>query len=152
MGLHRLEWRKGSVGWNPRVVLVLWFASTTTPPHLPRRQTLVHHPTIASLGRALASCACPGRRLLLQHCCSFSAPNSAEVPRKMTSRVEMITIPSADDFHHHFRDGEVLKDTVQHACRMFRRAVRYIHHVTCSYSSIHCYCQELGLPSITPGL
>ena len=40
----------------------------------------------------------------------------------MASRVE-ITIPPADDFHHHFRDGEVLKDTVKHACRMFRRAV-----------------------------
>lgn len=34
-----------------------------------------------------------------------------------------VTIPPADDFHHHFRDGAVLKDTVQHACRMFRRAV-----------------------------
>lgn len=43
--------------------------------------------------------------------------------RTMAGRVE-ITIPPADDFHHHFRDGEVLKDTVQHACRMFRRAVR----------------------------
>ncbi|CAM9438462.1 unnamed protein product [Ascophyllum nodosum] len=40
----------------------------------------------------------------------------------MASRVE-ITIPPADDFHHHFRDGEVLKDTVKHACRMFRRAI-----------------------------
>lgn len=41
----------------------------------------------------------------------------------MADRVE-ITIPPVDDFHHHFRDGEVLKDTVQHACRMFKRAVR----------------------------
>lgn len=37
-----------------------------------------------------------------------------------------VTIPPADDFHHHFRDGEVLKDTVQHACRMFRRAVSFL--------------------------
>lgn len=34
-----------------------------------------------------------------------------------------VTIPQVDDFHHHFRDGEVLKDTVRHASRMFRRAV-----------------------------
>ncbi|CAN0074444.1 unnamed protein product [Discosporangium mesarthrocarpum] len=34
-----------------------------------------------------------------------------------------VTVPMADDLHHHFRDGEVLKDTVQHACRMFRRAI-----------------------------
>lgn len=34
-----------------------------------------------------------------------------------------VSIPQADDFHHHFRDGEVLKDTVRHASRMFRRAV-----------------------------
>lgn len=40
----------------------------------------------------------------------------------MSSKAQ-ITIPPADDFHHHFRDGEVLKDTVKHACRMFRRAV-----------------------------
>lgn len=37
-----------------------------------------------------------------------------------------VTIPEVDDFHHHFRDGEVLKDTVRHASRMFRRAVSYI--------------------------
>lgn len=40
----------------------------------------------------------------------------------MSEKVE-ITIPQADDFHHHFRDGEVLADTVKHATRMFRRAV-----------------------------
>ncbi|CAM9095178.1 unnamed protein product [Ectocarpus fasciculatus] len=40
----------------------------------------------------------------------------------MSERVE-ITIPQADDFHHHFRDGEVLADTVNHATRMFRRAI-----------------------------
>lgn len=40
----------------------------------------------------------------------------------MTDRFD-ITIPQADDFHHHFRDGDVLKDTVRHATRMFRRAV-----------------------------
>lgn len=42
---------------------------------------------------------------------------------EMAGRME-ITIPRADDFHHHFRDGDVLKDTVRHATRMFRRAVR----------------------------
>lgn len=36
-----------------------------------------------------------------------------------------VSIPEVDDFHHHFRDGEVLKDTVRHASRMFRRAVSY---------------------------
>lgn len=41
-----------------------------------------------------------------------------------------VTIPQVDDFHHHFRDGEVLKDTVRHASRMFRRAVSYIKHAT----------------------
>lgn len=70
----------------------------------------------------------------------------------MTSRVE-ITIPSADDFHHHFRDGEVLKDTVRHACRMFRRAVRYIEHLQLRLSSSVLSSLELGLLnhlSITP--
>lgn len=42
--------------------------------------------------------------------------------RAMPSTAE-VRIPPVDDFHHHFRDGDVLKDTVQHACRMFRRAV-----------------------------
>ncbi|CAN0464425.1 unnamed protein product [Ectocarpus sp. 12 AP-2014] len=40
----------------------------------------------------------------------------------MSERVEII-IPQADDFHHHFRDGEVLADTVKYATRMFRRAI-----------------------------
>ncbi|CAM9513152.1 unnamed protein product, partial [Phaeothamnion confervicola] len=34
-----------------------------------------------------------------------------------------ITVPPADDFHHHFRDGDVLADTVKHAARRFRRAI-----------------------------
>ncbi|KAG5189631.1 dihydroorotase, homodimeric type [Tribonema minus] len=34
-----------------------------------------------------------------------------------------LTIAVADDFHHHFRDGDVLQHTVPHAARMFRRAI-----------------------------
>ncbi|CAN0472036.1 unnamed protein product, partial [Hapterophycus canaliculatus] len=40
----------------------------------------------------------------------------------MSQRAEVV-IPQVDDFHHHFRDGDVLKDTVRHATRMFRRAI-----------------------------
>lgn len=63
--------------------------------------------------------------LTVKHCLGGSKPGFAlgfSRASTMASRVE-ISIPPADDFHHHFRDGEVLKDTVQHACRMFRRAV-----------------------------
>mmetsp|Transcript_9290 Transcript_9290/g.13968 ORF Transcript_9290/g.13968 Transcript_9290/m.13968 type:complete len:355 (+) Transcript_9290:13-1077(+) len=34
-----------------------------------------------------------------------------------------ITLNLADDFHHHFRDGESLRNTVPYASRMFKRAI-----------------------------
>lgn len=34
-----------------------------------------------------------------------------------------IVINMPDDFHHHLRDGEVLKDTVGYICKQFQRAV-----------------------------
>mmetsp|Transcript_19947 Transcript_19947/g.60391 ORF Transcript_19947/g.60391 Transcript_19947/m.60391 type:complete len:163 (-) Transcript_19947:47-535(-) len=35
----------------------------------------------------------------------------------------VLSLPPCDDFHHHFRDGEVLANTVAHVARGFRRAL-----------------------------
>lgn len=37
--------------------------------------------------------------------------------------IESIEILQPDDFHHHFRDGESLKDVVLHAAKSFRRVI-----------------------------
>ena len=36
---------------------------------------------------------------------------------------QAISLPPPDDFHHHFRDGEVLPNTVLHAASQFRRCI-----------------------------
>ena len=36
---------------------------------------------------------------------------------------DAIDILMADDFHHHLRDGDVLKDVVSHACSSFQRVI-----------------------------
>ena len=37
--------------------------------------------------------------------------------------IREITLTVPDDFHHHLRDGEFLKDTVYHASNQFSRVV-----------------------------
>lgn len=37
--------------------------------------------------------------------------------------MERLTLLKPDDFHHHFRDGDVLPDVALHAAKQFRRAI-----------------------------